>query len=52
MPTAVQTHQLSVMEDVDSPIHIQGQKMVSQEEAVQTLIASQTAIQTQAKIQI
>ena len=40
------------MQEVGSAIKVQGQKLVIQEEAVQTQTASQTAIQTLAIVQI
>ena len=52
MQTAVQTHQLHMVQEVSSTVTIQSQKLVSQKGAVHTKTAIQTVIQTQAVLQI
>ena len=46
MQIAVQTHQLSIVQKVDSAMQKLGQKLVSQKEGAQTQTVIQTAIQT------
>ena len=51
MQIAAQTHYIPVMQEVTSALQIQGQKLTTQREAIQTQTLIQVAIQTQVVIQ-